>query len=398
MRAATSGPTDRRPSEAVATDPPPEAPGSLRSPSLSVLVTAWRRKRFLAEALRSLERQTLPRDSFEVVVVKDFDDPDIDGQLTRLGARELRFGSDNLGRTMELGVGACRGEVICFLDDDDQFDARKLSVVRTEFRDHPDLGYFHNGLELVDEAGREFGGKYSMARSRALAMSRDWDFCMSCISVRRELVRPLLDRWPEVPKSPDSFLDYMSRASTYARRRTLDPLTQYRVHPHSSSRGTYHAPALLSIARVLRSFPRSPARNAAISSLLGRYMSAALRGRSRDRKSALWAMLHLVTSGAPTEFRPDAREVVCGALIPLSPRIAQWLYGLWRRGEVDWLPAGTFSDASPWGAPVDPAPVGAAWGVPPPSPGPADAPTAPSPVRPRPEEIEGIAVETQARQ
>lgn len=373
MRALTSDPTDPVSGAGPGPVRAREAPKAPGPPSLSVLVTAWRRKQFLPEALRSLEQQTLSRDAFEIVVVKDFEDPAIDQQLARLGARELRFGSDNLGRTMSLGVGACRGEVICFLDDDDQFDPRKLSVVHTEFHRHPDLGYFHNGLDLIDEAGHAMVGKDPVARTRALAMSKDWDFCMSCISVRRELVRPLLERWPEVPKAPDSFLDYVSRASAHARRGTLAPLTRYRVHPRSNSRRTNHAPALLSTARILRAFPRSRVRNAAVSSLLGRYMSEALRGRSRDRRDALWALAYLLTSATPSEFRPDAREVLFGALIPLSPSVAQRLYGLSRKGEVDWLLGGAASDPSTPGPAADPTP---------PAPSPKNPPAALAPAGP----------------
>ena len=354
MRALTTGSAGRGSAGFRASNRGEAPTPSVPSPSLSVLVTAWRRRDFLGEALRSVERQTLPREEFEVVVVRDFEDPSTDRQIASLDACDIRFGSDNLGRTMALGVRACRGEVICFLDDDDRFDPRKLAVVRAEFRRQRDLGYFHNGLSLMDEAGRRLDGEDPVLTSRALAMSRDWDFCMSCISVRRELVLPLLDRWPGVPKAPDSFLDYISRASHYTRRQTLDPLTEYRLHPRSSSRRTNHAPALLSTARILRSFPRSRARDGAISSLLGRYMSEALRGRSSDRGSALWAVLHLVASGAPAEFRPDAREVLCGALIPLSPRAAQRLYAVLRKGDVDWLPEAVSPGPSPSGAPGNP--------------------------------------------
>ena len=319
------------------------------------------------------------------MMVKDFEDPEIDHQLTGLNAREIRFGSENLGHTMAVGVRACRGEVICFLDDDDQFDPRKLSVVRAEFQRDRDLGYYHNGLSLVDETGRPMDGEDPTVGSRALAMSRDWDFCDSCISVRRELVLPLLDRWPEVPKAADSFLDYVSRASRYSRSRTLEPLTRYRVHPRSSSRRTDHAPSYLSTARILRSLPPSEARNAAISSLLGRYFSAAVRGRSKDRRGALRALVYLVATAAPSHFRPDAREVVCGVLIPFSPRTAQRLYARWRKGAVDWLRTASPGGPARAGPSAEPEPFSARHGTGPDSTERARAPSV-GPSTPYPQE------------
>jgi len=40
----------------------------LNQPYISVIVTAYNRRRYLPFALRSLEAQTLPRDKFEVIV------------------------------------------------------------------------------------------------------------------------------------------------------------------------------------------------------------------------------------------------------------------------------------------------------------------------------------------
>ena len=395
MRSSTSGPTSPD-SPGPGSIRPREPTVSLGSPSLSVLVTAWRRQRFLPEALRSLEVQTLPKESFEIVVVRDFEDPSLDRQLARLGARDLRFGSDNLGRTMALGIRACRGDVICFLDDDDRFDPRKLGAVRVEFGEHRDLGYFHNGLSLMNEESEPLAGNDPDLDARARRMSRDWDFCMSCISIRREIVLPLLDRWPEVPKAPDTFLDYVSRVSNYGRRRTLEPLTVYRIHSRSSSQRTNHAPALLSTARILSSLPRSRRRNAAMSSLLGRYMSAAVRGRSADRKSAVWAMAHLLASGTPSEFRPDAREVACGSLIPFSPRAAHRLYALLRKGEVDWLPKATPYRLLPSDAKASPEAVAAPGETSPPFLRAVDGTGRSAPLPSDGEDFEGLAAELRA--
>jgi cellulose synthase/poly-beta-1,6-N-acetylglucosamine synthase-like glycosyltransferase len=46
----------------------------LGQPYISVIVTAYNRRKYLSFALRSLEAQTLPRDRFEVIVVKNFED------------------------------------------------------------------------------------------------------------------------------------------------------------------------------------------------------------------------------------------------------------------------------------------------------------------------------------
>jgi glycosyltransferase involved in cell wall biosynthesis len=42
-------------------------------PYISVIVTAYNRRKYLPFALTSLEAQTLPRGRFEVIVVKNFE-------------------------------------------------------------------------------------------------------------------------------------------------------------------------------------------------------------------------------------------------------------------------------------------------------------------------------------
>ncbi len=41
---------------------------------ISVIVSAYKRKKYLPYALRSLESQTLPKDKFGIIIVKNFKD------------------------------------------------------------------------------------------------------------------------------------------------------------------------------------------------------------------------------------------------------------------------------------------------------------------------------------
>ena len=53
----------------------------VEKPFISVIVTAYNRKEFLLQAVSSALRQTLPREYYEVIVVKNFEDEEIDRQL-----------------------------------------------------------------------------------------------------------------------------------------------------------------------------------------------------------------------------------------------------------------------------------------------------------------------------
>jgi glycosyltransferase involved in cell wall biosynthesis len=94
-------------------------------PSVSVLIPAFNAARFLAEALDSVERQSLR--PFEVVVV---DDESEDGSAEIASSRHgvicvrQRHGGEAAARNTALA--RARGELVAFLDADDRWHPEKL--------------------------------------------------------------------------------------------------------------------------------------------------------------------------------------------------------------------------------------------------------------------------------
>jgi len=125
----------------------------LNQPYISVIVTAYNRRRYLPFALRSLEAQTLPRDKFEVIVVKNFDDKESDGIIFRNGWKEVYNDDPYQGRMVLAGLEESRGEVITFLDDDDMYTDNRLEEVYKAFTSYDRLVYFHNSQARIDENG-----------------------------------------------------------------------------------------------------------------------------------------------------------------------------------------------------------------------------------------------------
>jgi glycosyltransferase involved in cell wall biosynthesis len=117
---------------------------------LSVLVTCYRRRIFLREALESVLTQDLPRDRYEVVVVKDWADPAFDQEFEPRGVRFINEDLPLHGQMLARGLPECRGDVVCLLDDDDLFGPGKLGLVRDRFVLDPDLTLLRNGFRCVD--------------------------------------------------------------------------------------------------------------------------------------------------------------------------------------------------------------------------------------------------------
>ncbi|MCG2890479.1 MAG: glycosyltransferase family 2 protein [Acidilobus sp.] len=122
-------------------------------PYISVIVTAYNRRRYLPFALRSLETQTLPRDRFEVIVVKNFEDKESDSIISRNGWKDLYEDSTYHGRKILVGLEESRGEVITILEDDDVYVSNRLEEVYRAFTSYDRLVYFHNSQTIIDSNG-----------------------------------------------------------------------------------------------------------------------------------------------------------------------------------------------------------------------------------------------------
>jgi len=123
-------------------------------PEISVIVGAYNREKYLLDAVRSLIAQTLPRDRFEVVVIKNFRSAEVDRELERVGATVLFDGEPRIGRWLRHAVKASRGPILTFCDDDDEFEPDRLEKLLEVFRSRPDLGYYRNRVRVIDREGR----------------------------------------------------------------------------------------------------------------------------------------------------------------------------------------------------------------------------------------------------
>jgi len=125
----------------------------LDQPYISVIVTAYNRRKYLPFALRSLEAQTLPRNKFEVIVVKNFKDKESDDIISRNGWKDLYEDSTYHGRKILVGLEESKGDVITFLEDDDVYVSNRLEEVYRAFTSYDRLVYFHNSQTIIDGNG-----------------------------------------------------------------------------------------------------------------------------------------------------------------------------------------------------------------------------------------------------
>jgi hypothetical protein len=336
--------------------------GSGGVPFLSVIVTSHRRRSFVRDALESLRRQTCDAGLFEVVLTR----APQEGDEELLGGRappisSVTIDAPNYGEELAAGIRASRGRVICLLDDDDMFAPNKLVVVADAFGSDPRLGYFSNSFVVVDQEGRPvpdspFRRRSRRARDRvgalyvsgAEALTRlaaypplAPDFNHSCLSIRRDVVVPVLETLREVRLSADTFLFYAALRSGTGIRIGPEPLTYYRLHDANVStarRGTdgeilerlaRHGASAFDSYQAIRPLadqgPRELKR--AIEELLRiQQVYLALRAPSPERRSMVRALVGAFRHRERYVWRTERAILPLAGAFVLLPRAAQWAY------------------------------------------------------------------------
>lgn len=209
---------------------------------ISVLVMAFKRREFIRQALESVIAQSFPKEQYEILCVLGFRDAALSAFMQTNSIREL-YCDGSLGNELTLGLRECRGEIVCFLDDDDLFEMHKLQRVIEVFDRFPDVIYYHNNVSLIDSFSNPILQRISpynlqIDKSFLWTPLQGWrriirhrgDFNMSSICVRRSKAIALLSLLDAVETSPDSIIFFMLMEMNGTFYFDKDALTLYRIH------------------------------------------------------------------------------------------------------------------------------------------------------------------------
>lgn len=125
-----------------------------RPMKISVIIMAYNRKKFLLSAVNSALEQTLDRKFYEVIVIKNFHDSEIDEELEKKSVGNLVIERPTLAPEMfQLAIAETKNEIVAFLEDDDQFEREKLETAFNAFNNDDRLVFYHSGSKIVNETG-----------------------------------------------------------------------------------------------------------------------------------------------------------------------------------------------------------------------------------------------------
>ncbi|MCY0874493.1 MAG: glycosyltransferase [Acidianus infernus] len=200
---------------------------------ISVVITAYNRKEFLIDAVKSVKNAN------EIIVVKNFKDDKIDKLLVNeYKVKEIFCDKDNAGYFMAEGILHSSGDIICFLDDDDMFTENKLNVISKAFSDN-DIIFSYNSRLIINEKGDKIGeevlrDKIVDSKNIKYLFKNRIYFNSSSMCIRRRVLDKNLESLYKIRKLVDNFL-LLSAVSEKGKIRIIsDKLTYYRLHSSSS--------------------------------------------------------------------------------------------------------------------------------------------------------------------
>ena len=227
---------------------------SIEKNFISVIIHRYKRAEFYESAVESVVNQTLDPNSFEIILVTDFYDRNLKKLSNKYkNFRFIIYQGTCLGERIRSALSISRGEILCFLDDDDEFNAEKLFHVMKLFSENKDVAYYHNGQQLIDSEGREIklGGylgrlhhkdscyfyvRHDMKDKHYKIFSETRaDFNSSSISVRRSHIERTLNWIDGISIKLDTFMFYSSLISNGDMVIDSRPFTRYRVHGNNVS-------------------------------------------------------------------------------------------------------------------------------------------------------------------
>ncbi len=208
---------------------------------ISVIIVAYNRKEFLLNAVKSVLNQSLDKKYYEIIVVKNFRDDIIDNFIEYNNITNIYSYDATLGGKLIEGIKISRGQVISFLEDDDEFTNDKLEYIVHIFNSFPDIMYYHNSY-YVNVIKEETPNKYRYIKSDNKNFIKSFKklsqagsgFNLSCMNFRRECLVKNMNILDNTTFGVDSILLYIVYNSKARSIKDNKKLTLYRFHNSTS--------------------------------------------------------------------------------------------------------------------------------------------------------------------
>lgn len=229
--------------------------------SVSVIIASNRHSPYLAEAIASVQRQTVPAD--EIILVDDGSPaPGLAAVAEELGVHYVRQRPTGQAAGQNLGTATASGAWIAFLDDDDVWYPEKLERQLAALHARTDAIACHSGLRIIDPDGRTLEVVAAPSGStRDVLSGRSGSPSINSLLVRRDVYTAIGGFDASLHYAQD--LDLILRLLLRGRFARADgALVGYRKHPGQVTTDGFATRAgyVRVIRRTLRDVRRSGSR------------------------------------------------------------------------------------------------------------------------------------------
>ncbi|MEM3245916.1 MAG: glycosyltransferase family 2 protein [Candidatus Micrarchaeaceae archaeon] len=216
----------------------------MNKPYISVIITAYNRKEFVAEAVNSVLNQSLAKQKYEIILIKNFK-TEYDKSWKEKGVK-LILKEGSMGEYLYTGILLSKGEIITFLEDDDLYEQGRLESVYRAFKSQRNLLYYRNNMIAFSESGPvKFIG--SVAKDQLVYSSEikklypivllgAWGN-PSCMAIKRSAIIDSINLIRHIQYGPDGSIFYAALHKNAKLFLTTKALTRYRIHNNNTSIG-----------------------------------------------------------------------------------------------------------------------------------------------------------------
>ena len=222
----------------------------MNQPFISVILASHDKRKYFFDAIDSIHKQTLSPNRYEVLIVKDYLDEEVDSKIEEYGFKSIFTEEKSFQGKIKIGVLESKGEILTFLEDDDIYTENRLEIINEEFIKHPLLIYYHNSHTPIDYKGNtlerslyyniternyiENGSDYE--KSLSTVASSNPDFNTSTMAIRKSTFMDSMPYFEKMTGAVDNFIFYCSAKT--GGQLLFDPkkLTYYRIHSSQTIR------------------------------------------------------------------------------------------------------------------------------------------------------------------
>lgn len=223
------------------------------NPEVSVILVAHNRKDYILHAMKSLSEQSLAKQNYEVIIVKNFMDQKIDDYAKQEGFLNIFTEVVEVGGKIAIGIYHSKGGIISILEDDDVFGSSKLEIVLGYFSKYKDLCFLHNSMVAINNSGEEidyhrikstfifYTSRESFLKDCRIGKISPLDLAyVSCISVKKNMIESYVEYLRSIQSAPDFFMVLAFLNFGCQGIHIPEKITKYRLHPSQSIRfGNY---------------------------------------------------------------------------------------------------------------------------------------------------------------